>query len=251
MPLKQCNMFTTMIICLIGSMICFWGCGSDESPSGAGETYDFTITYPQSSATVNLSDYTPQTIEGEKAILMSDLVNADVITEPYNFAYRLIGSDGFYANIKGSPDNTWDHLQGGNIILSTMNASFDPSLNLISRYAIKDVDELQILRKIDVITPSDSLIQHVVQAMTTTVFQDSLTAIPLIDFLPTEILPSPSSLSYTLVAADDYALVLSFEQFEKGYYVIESDRILYSDPDILGSMKIKKLNHIGAQPVTD
>ena len=97
---------------------------------------------------MNLADLTVYTIEEQQAVKISDLVDTSVVTEPVNHAYRLIGSDGFYANIKGNPDNTWEHIQNGYIVLSTMGVTFDATLELINRYNIKNAAELKILRKI-------------------------------------------------------------------------------------------------------
>lgn len=239
-----------LILGLIAIMI-YTGCSDDESPTGSVDTYDFTVTYGSSSSLLNLADLHVYTIEEQQAVKISDLVDTSVITEPVNHAYRIIGSDGFYANVKGTPDNTWEHIQNGYIVLSTMGVTFDSTLELINRYNIKDAAELKILRKIDFITPADSLIQHIADEMPSSAYEDSLTGIALNTFISEESVSSPVSYDYELVAADDYSITVTYEQFQKGIYVIEKDRVYYTDPEIDGSLKIKQLNRIIAKTPSD
>jgi len=239
----RCNLFLAVSFLVL---ILFTGCGEDTSPAGAKETYPFTVTFGTNSSVVSLSELTKYTIENQEAVKLSELVDTSIVTEPDNYAYRLIGEDGFYANIKGSPDNTWNHIQAGYIVLSTMNVSFDPSLELISRYNIKEASEMKILRKIDFITPADSLIQFVIDDMTQVTFEDSLTGISLTEFVPSDIVNDPAAYSYSLVAVDDFSQTITYEQVQEGYYVIEENRVLYANADISSEFKIKLLNRIVA-----
>jgi len=236
-----------LVTIIFSFILCFPGCGKDKSPTESQETYLFTITTGSSSSEVNLDEFPKYMIEEENAVKLSELVDTTVLTEPHNFAYRLIGSDGFYAHIKGNPDNTWDHMQNGYIILSTMAVSFDPSLGIINRYNIKDVAELKILRKIDFVTPADSLIQFIVDELLRVSFQDSLNAVALSELIPRDVVSSPSLLVYELVAVDDYSVTLTYQQVQEGFYVIEQDRVLYSNPEIQGAMKVKMLNRLIAR----
>ncbi|MFC1542037.1 hypothetical protein ACFL50_06270 [Candidatus Latescibacterota bacterium] len=223
------------------------GCGDDKSPTGSNETYMIAVSTESDSTNVDLADYQIVTIEGEDAVKLSGLVDTEIYTEPNNYVYRLIGSDGFYANMKGSPDNIYDHLKSGYIVLSTMWVTFDTSLGLINRYNIDDVAELKILRKIDFITPADSLIQYVVDDLPHVTFQDSLDAVALTEFLPLEVLSSSLLYMYDLVASDEYTASLTYEEFQAGYYVISEDRVLYTNPDITGAKKVRMLNRIVAR----
>ncbi|HUT62909.1 MAG TPA: hypothetical protein VMZ04_03025, partial [Anaerolineae bacterium] len=49
---------------------------------------------------------------------------------------------------------------------------------------------------------------------------------------------------YDLVAADDFTKTLNYDQLLKGLYVIENDRVLYSDPEIPSGLKIRNLNRL-------
>lgn len=223
------------------------GCGEDKSPTSHSETYLFKITLDPTSTEINLGTLPTYTLENEKAVRISELVDTNTITEPDNFAYRLVGSDGFYAHSKGNPDNTWSHIQKGYIILSTMKVLFDSDLGILSRYNIKDASEMKILRKIDFVTPSDSLIQNIVDELPHVVFQDSLNAVALEKLFPADAVDDPSTLTYQLIAYDDYSVTLAWEQVLEGFYVIDQDRVLYSNPDNPGKMKVTKLNRLVAQ----
>ena len=120
---------------------CFDGCGEDKSPTTNGENLPFKVTFGGESTEVNLADYPKQTIEGEEVVSLADLVDTTKVAHPFNYGYRIIGEDGFYAHMKGNDDNTWEHIQSGYIILSSMKGNFDPSLGLINRYNIKNAAE--------------------------------------------------------------------------------------------------------------
>ena len=242
----MCRKLTSLCLIFIvlstGLMI-LGGCGDDSSPTESVDSYPFTVTVGSASSVIDLADLDQQLIEGEPVIILADLVDTTAITEPYNYAYRIVGSDGFYAHMKGSPDNTWDHLQSGYIVVSSMDVTFDPSLNLIKRYNIKNAHELRVLRKIDFITHADSLVQNVLVDMEHTAFQDSLTGIPLTGLIPDH-LTAPEEYHYELVASDDYRQVITWDEMLKAWYVFGEDRILYTNPDIESSKKVKKIQRI-------
>jgi hypothetical protein len=230
------------VFCLIPA-----GCGKDKSPTTSGATYPFKVTIDTVSSDINLGTLPITTIENEKTIKISDLVDTETITEPDNYAYRLIGSDGFYAHSKGSPDNTWSHIQKGSIILSTMAVSLDPTLGLANRYNVKGVAEMKILRKIDFVSPSDSLFQNIVAELLAVTFQDSLKTVTLASIIPDGVLASPTTLNYQLIASDNYSVTLTWQQVQEGYYVPGQDRVLYSNPNNPGNMKVTKLNRMVAR----
>lgn len=222
----------------------FAGCNDNGSPLQQTESYPFTVTIGSTSTEIDLNNLTRLSIEGESAINLAELVDTAVITEPNNYAYRIIGSDGFYAHSNGSPDNTWEHLNKGYIVLANRGVTFDTSLGLNNRYNVNNAAELRILRKIDFVTHDDSLIQYLVGDMLETAFQDGLIGIPLIDFIPSE--GTPVTYQYQLFAADGYSQVLSWEQFATGWFIRELDQVLYTNPDALETIKIKMLHRIVA-----
>ena len=228
------------------ALVYFVGCGEDKSPTRSEETYSLTVTFESSSKVVNLDDLGKHTIDGEEAVMLADLVDTSIVIYPQNYAYRIIGEDGFYAHMKGNPDNTWEQLLSGYIILSQMLVYFDPSLELPGRYNIKDAAEIKILRKVDFVTPADSLIQFIVDEMTATAFEDTLTGIALTEFAAQNIEGDLSVYLYDLVAADEYTKTINYEQLLEGYFIVEDDRVLYTNSEIPSNSKIKHLNRIVA-----
>ena len=226
------------------ALVYFIGCGEDKSPTRSEETYSLTVTLGSSSTAVNLDNLDKHTIDGEEAVMLADIVDTSIVIYPQNHAYRIIGEDGFYAHMKGNPDNTWEQLQSGYIILSRMSSYFDPSLELPGRYNIKDAAEMRILRKVDFVTPADSLIQFIVDEMTKTAFEDTLTGIALTEFATLGVEGDPLAYLYDLVAADEYTKTINYGQLLEGYYIVENDRVLYTNSEILSSLKIKHLNRI-------
>ena len=236
---------------VVGVLIAIVGCGEDKSPTNSVEDYTITVTYGSSPGTVDLGGLPRHIIDGLDAVKLSDIVDTTLVAEPANYAYRIIGQDGFYAHVKGNPDNTWEHLQAGYLVLSAMRVSFDFSLGLPSRYNIKDVAEMKILRKIDFVSPADSLIQYVVEEMSQTAFEDTLSGVSLTGFVPSDVVADPPSYAYTLLAADGFSITITYDQLSTGFFIPELDRVLYTDPDASGKMKVKKLNRITAVLTAD
>ena len=80
-------------------LLYFIGCGEDKSPTQNKEIHSLTVTFESSSVTVNLDDLGMHTIDGEKAVMLADLVDTSLVKYPQNYAYRIIGGDGFYAHL--------------------------------------------------------------------------------------------------------------------------------------------------------
>ena len=97
---------------------------------------------------------------------------------------------------------------------------------------------------VDFVTPADSLIQFIVDEMTKTAFEDTLTGIALTKFATLGVEGDPLAYLYDLVAADEYTKTINYGQLLEGYYIIENDRVLYTNSEILSSLKIKHLNRI-------
>ena len=228
-------------------LFCLSGCGKDSSPTQPEtSTHTLKVTFDSATTVLELDDLDTIKIDNLDTIMLTALVDTSVVTEPRNYAYRFVGADGFYAHQKGDPDNTWEQLQGGYLTLSTMKVSFDPSLELLSRYNIKDVQELKIVRKIDLVAPDGAVTQFVIDEMTTAAFEDSLNGIRLTEFVPAAVIADPAAWSYEVTAPDDYSWTIGYEELQTGYYVLEYDRVLYTNPDISGKAKVKYLNRIVA-----
>jgi len=210
--------------CLFMVLALVIGCSDDDDDSSTGPgdevEYPVLVVFKGDSTTVDLGDLPTETIEGEEVVDVIGLVDSTEVVDTINYAYRFIGSDGFCAHIKGDPDNTWEHMHNGYIVLSNMRVMFDPGFGLANRYNVTGVATLEILRKIDFVTPADSLIQYSIDDLTQVPF-NAQTGVKMTDLIPAELIPDPAAYSYQLVASDGYAKTATYAQYNEAYYVIE------------------------------
>ncbi len=156
------------------------------------------------------------------------------------YGYRFIGSDGFYAHKKGSPDNLWSQLEYGYIDVSTRDVFWDTTLGLPSRYNIKDVDTLKLLRQFWVISDTDS-VQVPIDDCDTVTVEDTL-CVPLVSILAASdtAFVLDSSATYTLVAVDGYSKDVTGAQLATGYWNTVSRKVKFV-PDIGSGYRVKFL----------
>jgi hypothetical protein len=195
--------------------------------------------------------------EGSDAIRLSDLVDSAVTDYPSICAYRIIGSDGFYAAKKGSPDNVWEHMQNGYLKLDTRRAAFEPSLGLEGRYYVKDVVSIELLRKIDTRFGSDETFRFfLVQEMNAATYPDSADAffggragIKLSDFIDTSLTYTPEDYSYTLNSVEGAKKTLSWAEIQTGWWLFGLDLTKFY-PDLGADSRISRLEAIELTPVS-
>ncbi|HEX7401242.1 MAG TPA: hypothetical protein VF369_03600 [candidate division Zixibacteria bacterium] len=196
------------------------------------------------------------TFEGDEAIRLSDLVDSAVTDYPSIYAYRIIGSDGFYAAKKGSPDNLWEHMQNGYLKLDTRRVAFEPSLGLEGRYYVKDVVSIELLRKIDTRFGSEETFRFfLVQEMNATTYPDSTdalfggrTGIKLSDFIDTSLTYTPEDYSFTLNSVEGEKKTLSWAEIQTGWWLFGLD-ITKFYPDLGADSRISRLEAIELTPV--
>jgi hypothetical protein len=168
--------------------------------------------------------------EGDEAIRLSDFVDSTMTDYPQIYAYRVIGSDGFYAAKKGSPDNVWEHLQKGYLKLKDRRATFESSLGLLGRYYVKDVASIELLRKIDTKfkeeeKPSFSLIVDMPTATyldSAEAFYNGQTGIRLSDFVDT-LTSTPENYTYNLISARGEEMTFSWLELQTGWWLLGLD----------------------------
>ena len=168
--------------------------------------------------------------EGDEAIRLSDFVDSTMADYPQIYAYRVIGSDGFYAAKKGSPDNVWEHLQKGYLKLNDRRATFESSLGLSGRYYVKDVASIELLRKIDTKfkeeeKPGFSLIvdKHVTTYLDSAdAFYNGRAGIRLSDFVDT-LTSTPENYAYNLISAQGDEKTFSWLELQTGWWLMGLD----------------------------
>jgi hypothetical protein len=168
--------------------------------------------------------------EEDEAIRLSDFVDSTMTDYPEIYAYRIIGSDGFYAAKKGSPDNVWEHMQKGYLKLSNRRAAFDPSLGLMGRYYVKDVASIELLRKIDCrFKEQEEFGFLLIIDMEVATYSDSANAfyngrvgIKLADFVDT-LTSTPESYTYNLISVLGEEKEFSWSEFQTGWWLLDLD----------------------------
>jgi hypothetical protein len=216
--------------------------------------------------TVNLGDMTftryfdlmPKAdFEGDEAILLSDFIDSVVTERPQIYAYRVIGIDGFYARLKGSPDNVWEHMQRGYLKLSNRRAAFDQSLGLEGRYYVKDVAGIELLRKIEIkLTGDQDLTFSLIADMEINVYSDPADAfydgrlgIRLADFVDT-LVSTPEDYVYRLVSLGGENRTFSWSELQTGWWIRDLDLSKFC-PDLGPDSRIPYLQTIELTPKTE
>jgi hypothetical protein len=167
--------------------------------------------------------------EGDESIRLAYFIDSVVTEQPEIYAYRVIGSDGFYAALKGSPDNTWEHMQKGYLKLTNRRAAFESSLGLMGRYFVKDVASIELLRKIDVILGSEKDTTFLISEMDTAIyvdpeneFYDGRAGIKLSDFIE-PFVSNPDDYAYDLVSLRGDRQTFSWAEIQTGWWLMDLD----------------------------
>jgi hypothetical protein len=194
------------------------------------------------------------TFEGVETIRLSDFVDSTMTDYPQIYAYRVIGSDGFYAAKKGSPDNVWEHMQKGYLRLNDRRATFESSLGLLGRYYVKDVASIELLRKIDTKfkgeeEPGFSLIvdKHAtIYLDSADAFYNGRAGIRLSDLVDT-LTPTPENYTYNLISVQGKKKELAWSEFQTGWWLLDLDLTKFS-PDLGVDSRISHLQTIELIP---
>jgi hypothetical protein len=197
------------------------------------------------------------TWEDDEVIRLADLIDSTMTDFPRIYAYRVIGSDGFYAAKKGSPDNIWEHMQKGYLKLSDRSVAFDPSLGLTRRYHISDVENIELLRKIDTkFKEEEESSFSLIVDMEVTTYLDSAEAfyngragIKLSELIDT-LTSTPEEYSYNLVSAGGEEKEFSWSEFQTGWWLLDLDLTRFS-PDLGTDSRIPHLQTIELIPTPE
>jgi hypothetical protein len=191
------------------------------------------------------------TFEGNEAIRLSDFIDSAVTVYPSIYVYRVIGSDGFYAAQKGSPDNTWEQIQKGYLRLSDRMAAFDPNLGLEGRYYVKDVVSIELLRKIDVNLTEGKDSTFLIEDKQIETFADSADAfydgrpgIRLSEFIR-PLTSTPEDYVYDLLSVRGEKRNFSWSEIQTGWWLEDLDLTKFY-PDLGVDSKMSRLLNIEA-----
>ncbi|MFH1010490.1 MAG: hypothetical protein V1784_04550, partial [bacterium] len=136
------RLFLISLFLIIGTAF-FFGCSKEEDnpsgPSAPSEAY-LWIFFEGDSIRILFEDLPKIDADGEEAIQLSAFVDTTLIPKYVDrdsvrydarplYAYQIIGADGFSASgNRGYPDNIWEHMTLGYILVSTKRAIFPDEL---------------------------------------------------------------------------------------------------------------------------
>lgn len=195
--------------------------------------------------------------DGEQAVRFSDFIDSAITVRPQIYAYRIIGSDGFYAALKGSPDNVWEHMQKGYLKLSDRKANFDQSLGLSKRYFVTDVASVELLRKVETKFQGEeefsfSLIVDMESATYSDPaddFYDGRPGVHLSDFIDTSTV-APEDYTYNLVSVVGEQKSFSWSELQTGWWLLDLDVTKFY-PDLGPNSRISFLQTIELTPKSE
>lgn len=244
---KPNSITITMVATIISVFIALTGCGKDNSTNPPDES-EFSVLVALDTMVIekDFADMTPVTFEEESAIRISDFIDITVEEDTLYqlYAYRIIGSDGFYAHTSpGYPDNSWEEIQMGYLLTANRNAVWEPSLELASRYFVDDVDTIRLIRQFDIVSQTDTT-PVIIDDVPIILLEDTL-CIKLTDIVliadPQFVLDTLAT--YTLTSADGFSGDFSGAEFDTGYWSLVSKKTKFV-PDLGGSSRIKSLESI-------
>jgi len=176
--------------------------------------------------------------EDAESIRLTEFIDSTITIYPQLYAYRIIGADGYYPALKGVPDNIWEQMSYGYLKIEIKKVVFDPILNLPGKYNVKDMETIQLLRKIDTkLASTDSSIFLLVDSLSGG--QDTISLVRFIEPFTT----TPQNYSYKLIGVDGTERLFSWAEIQTGRWVISQDLTRFN-PDLGSSSHIFHLKMI-------
>ncbi|MBN1885682.1 MAG: hypothetical protein JW876_09205 [Candidatus Krumholzibacteriota bacterium] len=241
------------------------GCSKDDDPVAALPGGFLMVYHEGDSSAVFFADLPSFDVEGLDAILLDAFVDTFLVPPYYDrdqamydsrplYAYRIEGEDGFSASVKGYPDNAWEHLELGYLLVAARQVVFpDDVIDLPGAYNVKDAARVIVLRKFDVVYADTTAVREIADLSVVQVenhdgaLED---AVRLSDLVETTIVPDPSTMQYNIVALDGYgpSTPMSWAEFGTGYWLLDSKRTIFTDPDLsTGAYELRVLEQILVQ----
>ncbi len=256
--IRWLSLFTGVILCIVLTT----GCDKDNPTSPTMEHENYLWIHMNSDSTkIKFETLLKIDADGEEAIQLSSFIDTTLI-HPFRdkdgnphetrrlYSYQIAGDDGFSASKKGYSNNTWDHLLAGHILTSTRQVVFpDDRIDLAGAFNVKSTRHIYIHRKFNVITPDTSTFIELRMLTTTSVTNpegQTENALLLKDCLA-QIVTAPENRQYNLRTLDDFgpSADLTWDQFQAGYWLLTSEKTMFTDPDLNTSKyKLKVLEKI-------
>ncbi len=260
------NGFKHLLILPLLAIVSLTGCSKDDgngNPAGSPPASDgyLWVYHAADSAKVAFADMPKIVVDGEEAIQLEEFIDTDLIPMFIDkdekewdarllHSYQVLGEDGFCASSKGYRNNIWSHMHEGHILTTSRRVVFpDANIDLPGAYNIKAVRRIRVHRKIDVMAPDTTDFFETCQLTPVSVTNwDSQPeeAIALRDLI-TPLLEHPEDYNYDIVSLDGYSPdgVLTWTQFQTGYWLLSSERTIFTDPGLVsGSYRLKVLEKV-------
>ena len=250
---KGGQVLTKVLLLVLLLLFVGWGCSRPIKPKS-----DFITIKLGNLTFIRYFDLMEMAMfEGDEAIRLSDFIDSTMTDYPQIYAYRIIGSDGFYAAKKGNPDNVWEHMQKGYLKLNDRRATFESSLGLLGRYYVKDVASIELLRKIDTkFKDEEESSFSLILGMPTAIYLDSTDAfyngqagIRLSDFVDT-LTSTPENYTYNLISAQGDEKTFSWLELQTGWWLMGLDVTKFF-PDLGMDSRLAHLETIELRPPSE
>lgn len=258
--MRASTWFVRSLFCLALTGLIMIGCDNgdddDDNNNPPAESEYLWVVLDDDSVKMEFDSLPKITIEGEQVIRLNEFVTT-VFVPPYvdndgnphdaraQYGYRIVGEDGFSAHDnRGYPDNTWQHLNYGYVLLATRRAIFpDDSVDLAGAYNVTGMRYIRLYRKFDIVRPADmspdsaSFVELTDVTAVTVTNPDGLpeSALPLADFI-TRIVLSPETYQYNMLSLDDFGptTAMTWAQFQTGYWLLTTARTMFTDTTLVG-----------------
>lgn len=248
----------------------FSGCSKDDddSPSGPNPNEgSIHVHVGEDSTEMLFADLPTIDVDGEEAIQLDEFVDTTIVHMYEDndavlwdarvlYAYQIQGADGFSASgNRGYPDNIWEHMGLGYIVLSTGRAFFpDELIDLPGAYNVSDAADIYIHRKFDLVTPDSTVfveLKDVTSVQVNNHDGEPEDALPLADFV-TAVFDNPDQFTYNCASLDEFGPDedMTWEEFQTGYWLLVTGKTIFTDPGLVGGRyKLKVLEKITVTPI--
>ncbi len=226
----------TIFIAVLIAMLALTACSENDDDSSTG---------PVEILAYNLDQFIPMDIlvplfteEGQEDI------EEDGIEIRGLFSINVIAEDGWSWRSRGMRDLKWEEFATGYLIPDNDGKIYIDAFASqgINTYNVKYAQDVDVYRTVELIKPDETEGQYQLSAMPTeqvenydAVMED---AIKLTSFIPAEI-TAVDSVMFT--AADGWAQTYTAEEFNGGYWLVDSQKTIFPGLDLPGSKKKFKL----------
>jgi hypothetical protein len=222
----------TMLVCMLLLAAC-----SDSKDDPAEVQYD----PPELAETPNIIILVPgsdelDTYESTEVEYGEDMVTAYSLPQfidhetPSLYDYELVSDDedgNWSPRVRDEPDLPWHLFKTGFLVPEKSYRSFFPDEDIVTTYNVKFLGYLKMYRKVEVIN-EEKITSFQINSLETTDLEhnsETLAFIPLKSFITDYVTTDKDSFSYLLEFENDDSAVLSWENIQQYYWLIDTEDI--------------------------